>query len=68
MLAAAFATLAVAQAPQPPEVAAKSYLVLDLTTDQTLAERDADAPIDPASLTKLMTAYVVFQALQARRS
>ena len=67
LFAAAFATLAVAQAPQPPEVAAKSYLVLDVTTDQTLAERNADAPIDPASLTKLMTAYLVFQALREKK-
>ena len=37
------ACAAFAQAPQPPEVAAKSYIVLDLTTHQTLAERDADA-------------------------
>ena len=58
---------AVAQAPQPPEVAAKSFLVLDLTTHQTLAERAADAPADPASLTKLMTAYVVFQALREKK-
>jgi serine-type D-Ala-D-Ala carboxypeptidase (penicillin-binding protein 5/6) len=56
-----------AQAPQPPEVAAKSYIVLDLTTRQTLAEREADAPADPASLTKLMTAYVVFQALRDKK-
>ncbi len=41
--------------------------MLDLTTDQTLAERDADAPADPASLTKLMTAYVVFQALREKK-
>ena len=67
LFAAAFATLAAAQAPQPPEVAAKSYLVLDLTTDQTLAERNADASIDPASLTKLMTAYIVFQALREKK-
>ena len=58
---------AVAQTPQPPEVAAKSYLVLDLTTNQTLAERDADTPIDPASLTKLMTAYVAFEALRDKK-
>jgi D-alanyl-D-alanine carboxypeptidase (penicillin-binding protein 5/6) len=56
-----------AQAPQPPEVAAKSYLVLDLTTNQTLAERNADAQVDPASLTKLMTAYVVFTALREKK-
>jgi D-alanyl-D-alanine carboxypeptidase (penicillin-binding protein 5/6) len=63
----AVATLAAAQAPQPPEVAAKSYIVLDLTTHQTLAERDADASADPASLTKLMTAYIVFQALRDKK-
>jgi len=61
------ATVATAQAPQPPEVAAKSYIVLDLTTRQTLAERDADASADPASLTKLMTAYIVFQALREKK-
>ena len=63
----AVAGAAAAQAPQPPEVAAKSYLVLDLTTHQTLAERAADAPADPASLTKLMTAYVVFTALREKK-
>src|SRR6059058_2343225 len=47
--------------------AAKGYLVLDLTTHQTLAERNADASADPASLTKLMTAYVVFQALREKK-
>ena len=60
-------SLARAQAPQPPEVAAKSYLLLDLTTKQTLAERNADAPADPASLTKLMTAYIVFGALRDKK-
>ena len=58
---------AVAQTPQPPEVGAKSFIVLDLTTNQTLAERNADAPADPASLTKLMTAYVVFVALREKK-
>jgi len=71
VLAAAFllavVTVAAAQAPQPPEVAAKSFIVLDLTTRQTLAEREADAAADPASLTKLMTAYIVFQALRDKK-
>jgi serine-type D-Ala-D-Ala carboxypeptidase (penicillin-binding protein 5/6) len=56
-----------AQAPQPPEVAAKSFLVLDLTSNQTLAERDADASADPASLTKLMSLYVVFTAIHDKK-
>lgn len=67
ILSLATTAAAVAQAPQPPEVAAKSFIVIDVTSDQTLAERDADAPADPASLTKLMTAYVVFEALKERR-
>src|SRR5690349_14082559 len=55
------------QAPQPPEVGAKSFLVYDMTTNQALGERDADASADPASLTKLMTAYVVFVALHDKK-
>ena len=68
LLALCFATAsAFAQMPTPPEVAAKSYILLDLTTGQTLAEREADAPADPASLTKLMTAYVVFAAIREHK-
>ena len=63
----ALAGAALAQAPQPPEVAARRYLVVDLTSHQTLAERDADVASDPASLTKLMTAYVVFGALRDKK-
>ena len=58
------APLARAQAPQPPEVAARSWLLLDVSTGQVLAAKDADTPTEPASLTKLMTAYLVFQALK----
>ena len=61
------ASSAFAQALQPPEVAAKSFLVLDLTSNQTLAERDADASADPASLTKLMSLYVVFTAIHDKK-
>jgi D-alanyl-D-alanine carboxypeptidase (penicillin-binding protein 5/6) len=61
------ATSASAQAPQPPEVAAKSFLVLDMASNQTLAERNADAPADPASLTKLMSLYVVFTAIHDKK-
>ena len=56
-----------AQPLQPPEVAARQYILLDLTTGQTLAERDADSATDPASLTKLMTAYIVFGALRDKK-
>ncbi|MEZ5607627.1 MAG: D-alanyl-D-alanine carboxypeptidase family protein [Burkholderiaceae bacterium] len=61
------ALLAQAQAPQPPEVAAKAYLLMDVSSGQILAGKDMDAPVEPASLTKLMTAYVVFDALRARK-
>ena len=59
--------LASAQALQPPEIAARQYILLDLTTGQTLAEHDADTATDPASLTKLMTAYIVFGALRDKK-
>lgn len=58
---------AAAQAPQPPEIAARSYLLLDVTANQMLAARDIDSPVEPASLTKLMTQYLVFDALRARK-
>ena len=60
-------TFAHAQAVQPPVIAARQYVLMDLTTGQTLAERDADTPTDPASLTKLMTAYIVFTALRDKK-
>ena len=66
-LSTALAGASLAQAPQPPELAAKSYLLLDLSSNQTLAERNADAPSDPASLTKLMSAYVVFTAIREKK-
>jgi D-alanyl-D-alanine carboxypeptidase (penicillin-binding protein 5/6) len=47
-----------------PEIAARSYLLVDMNAQQVLAERDADAPVDPASLAKLMTDFLVFQALR----
>lgn len=49
---------------QPPEVAARAFILQDLSTRQTLAARNPDQSVEPASLTKLMTAYLVFQALQ----
>ena len=59
--------LAQVQAPPPPEVAARNYLLIDVTAGQVLAAKDVDAPIEQASLTKLMTAYLVFDALQAKK-
>jgi serine-type D-Ala-D-Ala carboxypeptidase (penicillin-binding protein 5/6) len=56
-----------AQVPQPPEVAARSFLVLDVSANQVLGAREPDSPVEPASLTKLMTAYLVFDALKAKK-
>jgi D-alanyl-D-alanine carboxypeptidase (penicillin-binding protein 5/6) len=50
-----------------PEIAAKSYLLLDVTANQILGAKDIDSPIEPASLTKLMTAYLVFDALKSKK-
>ena len=62
-----FSLAALAQVPQPPEVAARSYLLLDVTSNQILAAKDIDSPVEPASITKLMTAYLVFDALRAKK-
>jgi len=66
-LIAAMCLSAAAQTPQPPEIAARSYLLLDVTAGQILAQRDIDTPVEPASLTKLMTAYLVFDALRSKK-
>ncbi|MCE2666525.1 MAG: D-alanyl-D-alanine carboxypeptidase [Limnohabitans sp.] len=54
-------------APEAPEIAAKAYLLLDVTANQILASRDLDMPVEPASLTKLMSAYLVFDALKSKK-
>jgi D-alanyl-D-alanine carboxypeptidase (penicillin-binding protein 5/6) len=64
---ASFCLLAAAQVPAPPEVAARSYLLLDVTANQILAQKDIDSPVEPASLTKLMSAYLVFDALKSKK-
>ncbi len=48
----------------PPKLDARAWLVVDLTSGQILAEQDAHAQEAPASLTKLMTAYLTFKALK----
>src|SRR5471030_2055784 len=60
-------TAAVAQTLPPPNIAAKSWLLLDATSGQVIASQDPNARIEPASLTKIMTAYVVFEALRDKK-
>jgi len=51
--------------PSPPSIGASAYVLLDFHTNKVLAERNSDARLDPASLTKVMTAFAVFSELQA---
>ena len=53
--------------PTPPKLDTPRWALSDVTTGQILASANADQPIAPASLTKLMTAYVVFDALKAKK-
>lgn len=63
----AFQVQAQTPAPEAPEVAARAYLLLDVTANQILASRELDMPVEPASLTKLMSAYLVFDALKSKK-
>jgi serine-type D-Ala-D-Ala carboxypeptidase (penicillin-binding protein 5/6) len=60
----AFGQTAIPAAAAPPAIAAKAYLLIDILSGQTLLAVNADEPREPASLTKLMTAYLVFRALK----
>ncbi|GGE91150.1 D-alanyl-D-alanine carboxypeptidase family protein [Massilia psychrophila] len=60
-------TAAVAQTLPAPAIAARSWLLLDATSGQVIAAQDQSARIEPASLTKIMTAYVTFQALKDKK-
>ena len=50
--------------PAPPQLAATAYLLIDAHTGQVLVEHDADKQIPPASLTKMMTSYIVSEELE----
>ena len=59
--------LAQAAAPQPPPIVGRSWMLADLSSGQVLVAQRADERVEPASLTKLMTAYVVFRALRDKK-
>jgi serine-type D-Ala-D-Ala carboxypeptidase (penicillin-binding protein 5/6) len=59
--------LAAKPVPAPPDVAAKNYLLVDFASGKVLAEKNADKQIEPASITKLMTAYVVYKEMDESR-
>ncbi len=62
-LAPASPASAAAALPQAPQIAATAFVVKDLQSGQVLAGKDLNAPVEPASLTKLMTAYLTLKAL-----
>jgi len=62
-----FCAAAWAAAPAPPSVIGKAWMVGDLSSGQILAAQKPEERFEPASLTKLMTAYVVFAALREKR-
>lgn len=51
------------QVPPPSDLTARNYILIDSDSGAILAEQDSDVRVEPASLTKIMTAYLVFQAL-----
>ncbi len=59
--------IAAAQTPVPsaPELSARGFILVDHSSGQTLAEKSSDERLDPASITKLMTAYAAFRALKS---
>ncbi len=61
-----FSSLALAQT-APPPVIGKAYILADVTSGQVLASDRPDERFEPASLTKIMTAYLVFQALKEKK-
>jgi D-alanyl-D-alanine carboxypeptidase (penicillin-binding protein 5/6) len=67
LAASVFMMSASAQTVPAPNIAARSWLLLDATSGQIIASQDPDARIEPASLTKVMTAYVTFQALRDKK-
>lgn len=51
--------------PNPPALGAKGYVLMDFKSGEVLVEKNANTPLNPASLTKLMTAYVAGQEMNA---
>ncbi len=57
---------AFADAPPPPPIAAKAWLLYDFTSAQAIVSANQHERLEPASLTKLMTAYLAFAALKQK--
>jgi len=58
---------AMSPVPSPPKLSAKSFLLIDFNSGRVLAEKNIDKKIEPASITKMMTAYVIYKEIEAGR-
>ena len=64
IMAVISSTVQAAQIPPPPPLAVKAYVLKDFNSNMIVAEQNGSGKVEPASLTKLMTAYIVFGALK----
>ena len=67
LLSFSMVAAALAPVPSPPKLAAKSFLLVDFNSGIILAEKNIDKKIEPASITKMMTAYVVYKEIESGR-
>ena len=67
LLIASSVSAVIAPAPAPPTLAANSYILMDFSSGRILVSKDIDKKIEPASITKIMTAYVVYKEIEAGR-
>jgi D-alanyl-D-alanine carboxypeptidase (penicillin-binding protein 5/6) len=63
----ASSALAAVPVPKPPAIDARAYVLIDYQSGRVLAAQKADVQSEPASITKLMSGYVVFHALREKR-
>src|SRR5262245_66357249 len=63
----ASATFAAVPIPKPPALDTRAYVLVDYQSGRVLAGDKADAQMEPASITKLMTGYIVFRAIREKR-
>jgi D-alanyl-D-alanine carboxypeptidase (penicillin-binding protein 5/6) len=66
LFAVSAATLAQQSSPPAPSIDARAYVLIDFHSEQPLASHNANERVEPASLTKLMTAYLAFAALRSK--
>lgn len=67
LLLAFFIQVQAAPVPSPPKLAATSYLLVDADSGRILAEKEIHKKVEPASITKMMTAYVVYKEIESGR-